>query len=436
MRKVSAKRKGEPRGAGPTWAVQNSCEGLREGMAAGLALPLPHPLFCAVRRSFAFKLTLLTLAWLLLAIACQQIPARAFWPALFGALTTPVALALTALLALYWLRRNWRVALLPLLALGLTWPHVQRGLALHLESVWQEFGQDVRTVQRANLAFLANEEPGNVSLLSANVRIFNVYSQLRDPDDASSKNFIRWLATSPADVLCLQEYYNEPGGSPDGSKVFRSEAALGRGSGRHSFVSTSLTNRIGAEFGLAIFSRFPIVRRGIIPFGKLTQNHAMWADLARPATPGHRRDTIRVFNVHFQSMSMAESDIVTATESRAGLRQKAPNLLRRFRNGAVARGNQVDTVLAQVLRSPYPVLLAGDFNDLPYSYTYDQLADHLQNAWATAGLGIGATYHGQLPFLRIDQQFASPQWQVLGCRVHQEIKWSDHYPVEALYQLK
>ena len=35
----------------------------------------------------------------------------------------------------------------------------------------------------------------------------------------------------------------------------------------------------------------------------------------------------------------------------------------------------------------------------------------------------------------IDHQFAGPEWQVLGCRVHQEIKWSDHYPVEALYQL-
>ena len=388
-----------------------------------------------MRRSFAFKLTLLTLAWLLLAIACEQIPARAFWPALFGALTTPVALLLTALLALYWLRRNWRVALLPLLALVLTWPHVQRGVALHVGNAWQGIDQDTRTIQRANPDFLANEEPGNVRLLSANVRIFNVYSELREPGDASSKNFIRWLASSPADVLCLQEYYNEPGGSPENGQVFRSDEAIGRASGRYSFVSTSLTNRIGAEFGMAIFSRFPIVRRGTILFGKLTQNHAMWADLVRPTTPGHQRDTIRVFNVHFQSMSMAESDIVTATASRAGLRQKAPNLLRRFRNGAVARGTQVDTVLARVLRSPYPVLLAGDFNDLPYSYTYDQLADHLQNAWATVGLGIGATYHGQLPFLRIDQQFASPQWQVLACRVHQEIKWSDHYPVEGLYQL-
>ena len=392
-----------------------------------------------MRRSFAFKITLLTLAWLLLAIACQQVSAKVFWPVVFGALTTPAALGCTALLALYWLRRNWRVALLPVVALALTWPQVQRGLALHVpigEKVSTK-NQELGGGKTLRSTFFA-APPNTVSLLSANVRIFNVYAQLRDPDFASSTGFIRWLAESPADVLCLQEYYNEPGGSKEDGSVFRSERALGRANGRHSFVSTTLTNAIGAEFGMAIFSRFVIVRRGVIPFGKLSQNHAMWADLARPAarTGRSRPDTIRVFNLHLQSMSMADADIATATESRAGLRQKAPNLLRRFRNGAVARGAQVDTVLARIARSPYPVLLAGDLNDPPYSYTYDQLADEFQNAWATVGLGPGFTYNGRLPGLRIDQQFAGPQWQVRGCRVHREINWSDHFPVEAVYRLR
>ena len=388
-----------------------------------------------MRRSFAFKVTLLTLTWLVLAIACEQVPARVFWPVVFGALTTPVALAATALLALYWLRRNWRVALLPIVALVLTWPHVQRGLALHFG---QAAGMKRTEPKKAGIpqsSFFVSRA-NTVSLLSANVRIFNVYAQLRDLNFTSSKGAISWLATSPADVLCLQEYYNEPGGSKENGAVFRTEEYLGRGSERHAFVSASLTNAIGAEFGLAIFSRFVIVRRGIIPFGRLSLNHGMWADLARPAArSGGRPDTIRVFNVHLQSMNMADADIATAIESRVGLRDKAPNLLRRFRNGAVLRGTQVDTLLARVARSPYPVLLAGDTNDLPYSYIYDQLADHLQNAWATVGLGIGATYNGRLPWLRIDQQFAGPQWQVLGCQVHKEIKWSDHFPVEGLYQL-
>jgi endonuclease/exonuclease/phosphatase family metal-dependent hydrolase len=384
------------------------------------------------------------LAWLLLAIGCEQVPAAAFWPVVFGALTTPVALVCTALLALYWLRRNWRVAVLPIAALALTWPHVQRGLALHVvfPETQGETPAEGRPVPLPKAALPRSRffavHPHEVSLLSANVRIFNVYAQLREPDDASSTGLIRWLATSPADVLCLQEFYNEPHGSRNDKNIFRAEEYLGRSSGRHSFVSVTLTNKVGSEFGLAIFSRFPIVRRGTISFGKLSQNHAMWADVVRPAarTGRGRPDTIRVFNLHLQSMSMADADIAAATESRAGLRQKAPNLLRRFRNGAVARGTQIDTVLARVRRSPYPVLLAGDLNDLPYSYPYDQLADHLQNAWATVGLGIGATYNGRLPGLRIDQQFASPQWEVLGCRVHREILWSDHFPVEGLYRLR
>ena len=384
---------------------------------------------------------MLTLAWLLLAIACQQVPARAFWPAAFGALTTPVALLATALLALYWLRRSWRVAVLPILVLGLTWPHVQRGLPLHFNRPETVAVPPARAAPGKKSVLPESQffvvHPAELSLLSANVRIFNVYSHLRDPDNASSTGFIRWLGSSPADVLCLQEYYNEPHGSRDDKNIFRSEEYLGRRSGRHAFVSVTFTNRIGAEFGLAIFSRFPIVRRGTIFFAKRSQNHAMWADVARPAArTGHGRpDTIRVFNLHLQSMSMADADLAAATGSQTGLRQKAPNLLRRFRNGTVIRSAQVDTVLARVARSPYPVLLAGDLNELPYSYPYDQLADHLQNAWATAGFGIGATYNGHLPLLRIDHQFASPQWQVRGCQVHQEIKWSDHFPVEALYQL-
>jgi endonuclease/exonuclease/phosphatase family metal-dependent hydrolase len=393
---------------------------------------------CAVRRSFAFKLTLLTLAWLVLAIACEQVPPGAFWPTVFGALTTPAALTCTALLALYWLRRNWRVAVLPIAALALTWPHVQRGLALHLppEAKSSLKEETLNNGEIIRSTFFA-PQAGQVSLLSANVRIFNVYAALRDPDYTSSKGALNWLANSPADVLCLQEFYNEPAGTAENGQVFRSEARLGKGSGRSAFVSKSFPNGAGGEFGMAIFSRFAIVRRGVISFGRVSQNHAMWADLARPAgRTGHGRpDTIRVFNMHLQSMSMAESDIAAATGSRAGLRAKAPNLLRRFRNGAVARGTQVDTVLARIARSPYPVLLTGDTNDLPYSYTYDQLADHLQNAWATVGLGLGTTYNGRLPFLRIDQQFASKNWQVLGCRVHKEIKWSDHFPLEALYKL-
>ena len=400
-------------------------------------------------RSFAFRFTLLVLLGLLLGISAEQVPAGRFGPAAFVALTVPGWLLLLALLLLYWLRRNWRVALVPAVALALAWPQVRRGVALHLlgrgiknyelkiKSGAEASGGPQKTI--FNSSFLIFNSGNEVSMLSANVRIFNVYEQLRDPDYASSRHMTAWLANSPADVLCLQEFYHEPRPFKDRTGIFNAAEALGPASGRQAFVSKSLTNGVGAEFGLAIFSRFPIVRRGIIPFGRLNQNHGMWADVRRPPAPATgrpRADTIRVFNLHLQSMSLDENEIVAASTSPAGFEQKGWGLLRRFQAGAAARGWQADTVLARVLQSPYPVLLAGDMNDLPYSYPYTQFVGHLQNAWEMAGFGVGATYHGRLPGLRIDQQFASRQWRVRGCRVHREIPYSDHFPVEAVYALK
>jgi endonuclease/exonuclease/phosphatase family metal-dependent hydrolase len=387
-----------------------------------------------VRHLFRYRFTWLVLIGLGLSVLLgEQVPAGSWSLAPLLALTVPLWLVLVALVLLYWLRRNWRVALLPLAALLLAWPQVQRGLPLHLGSAAQsQLTQELprrpkapRTTHRAPSTTLR--------LLSYNVRIFNLYPQLRQLDPTAPAKAIAWLATSPADVLCLQEYYQEPPGthSADG-RLFQVGERLGPGSGRQVFVSKTLTNSIGAEFGLAIFSRLPIVGRGEISFGRLTQNHAMWVDVVGPG----RGDTVRIFNTHLQSMSLDEGDIVAAGSSRAGFERKGRGLLGRFVRGAAARAWQADTLVAHVRRSPYPVLLAGDLNDLPYSYAYSQLASELQNAWATVGFGLGNTYHGRLPpLLRIDQQFAGPQWQVLACRIHSEIPYADHFPVEGLYQL-
>lgn len=408
---------------------------------AGGQLARRRPL---VRRLLFYRFTLLVLLGLLLSVAAERVPAGQLALAPLLALTVPGWLALTAGVGLGWMLRARRIALLPLAALALAWPQVQRGLPLHFAQLTINNeklaidSQEPKTRSqepRATAPSTKHQAPSTtLRLLSANVRIFNVYAQLRKPDPAAPAKFMEWLAASPADVLCLQEFYNEPAGtkSADGD-LFRVGEKLGADIGRQVFISKSLTNSAGAEFGLAIFSRLPIVGRGEIAFGRLSQNHAMWVDVAGPGP----HDTVRIFNAHLQSMSLDERDIVTAGSSRAGLKTKGRGLLGRFVRGAAARAWQADTLLARISRSPYPVLLAGDLNDVPYSYAYNALAGPLQNAWATVGFGPGNTYHGRLPpLLRIDQQFAGPRWQVLACRIHDEIPYSDHFPVEGLYQLR
>ncbi len=373
--------------------------------------------------------------WAALAVICTQVPPRWWWPTAFGALSLPLALAVNAgLLTVLAARRRW-LAVGPLVVLVLGWGYVQRGFAVNVpppDHPAAATGGDSLPHVRAVADTAA---PATVRVLSFNVRIFNFYQSLADPGYASSKAQIEWLARQPADVLCLQEYYNQVSAMPK-YPFFQVTKRLDAGAFPHRAVSVAY-RRDNQEFGLAIFSRFPVVRRGVLSFGKLTQNHAQWADLRRPPHAGRPADTLRVYNLHFQSMSLEEDSIVATTRRLGWLDAPGLRMLRRFRDGSVRRSRQADEVAAHIRASRYPVVVCGDFNDLPYSYTYSVFNNFLLNAHQTVGAGPGATYAGRLPLLRIDHQFSTPgRLLPVWVKVHDEVAWSDHYPLEAVYQVQ
>lgn len=362
-----------------------------------------------VRRKFILTLYLFTLAWLLLCVVCINTPSSTFWPAGFIAMTMPAPLLLNIGFLFYWLfGRSFRV-LLPLAVLFLAGGFYKRGLAINL------------------FPDKANENDKTLTVLSFNVRIFNVYEHLRPNNRFDlSNNSIDWVKNFPADVFCLQEFYNEPG-----NKVYGTVEKIWKGNGKYAFVSKSLVNHVGGQFGLAIFSSYPIINKGTIRFGKLTQNHAMYVDLKM------QEDTIRVYNFHLQSMSIEEKEIVDSYSGESDVRAKrSKQLARRLKMGFVKRSAQVDTLVAHFQASPYPVIIACDLNDTPYSYSYDKLDGLLNNAFTKAGNGFGATYNGKLPFLRIDNQFFGNEFKISDFKVHTEVPYSDHFPVSATYILQ
>ena len=86
--------------------------------------------------------------------------------------------------------------------------------------------------------------------------------------------------------------------------------------------------------------------------------------------------------------------------------------------------------------SPYPVICAGDFNDMPYSYSYQFMKRTLKNAFEEVGTGLGFTYNGNtLRVLRIDNQFYSPGVSAEQFETLTQIKFTDHFPVRGLYSL-
>ncbi|WP_246000890.1 endonuclease/exonuclease/phosphatase family protein [Pontibacter diazotrophicus] len=370
--------------------------------------------FKKIRTRIWLILNIAVVLWVLLGVLCMQVPPYDFWPAGFIAFSLPGALVLNFLFLLYWaLRRSWFL-FLPLAVMVLGWTYYERLLPLGL--VKELPPQDAKTLH----------------VMSLNTHMFTAYHGKERLTAGVSSEMVDWVASHPADVYCLQEFYSNPNSKEyDFNIISRIGARYGK---EHFFSAASSSSKHG-DLGVAIFSKFPIVDKGVIHFSeKPSGNRAIWADLDMDG------DTVRVYATHLQSMSIKAEDIentYTAIGSdEESFKKEGRNVARRLRNGFVKRGYQVELLLEHFKTCPYPFVISGDYNDIPFSYTYNELAKELTNAFVEAGSGLGATYNGPLPFLRIDNQFYSDGLQAYEFETHYEMALSDHFPISAKYMLE
>ena len=365
--------------------------------------------FRTIRRRVWFLLNTLVVLWILLGVLCLQVSPDDFWPAAFIAFSLPAPLVLNFLFLIYWLlRRSW-LLILPLMVLILGWNYYARLVAVNFD---EEIAEGAKTLQ----------------VLSFNTHVFNAYADHDGSEMEASTDMIDWVAKHPADIICLQEFY-----SNRGSNTYNTISKIGNRYDRYRFFSVSYVDRNKADIGIIIFSKYPIVNKGVIRFGESNHNRGIWADV------NVKGDTIRVYTAHLQSMSIKSQDIentYSAIGNEESFKKEGRNLARRLKRGFIARGNQVDLLLEHINESPYPVIVCGDFNDIPFSYTYNRMAKELKNAFVQAGSGVGATYNGPLPFLRIDNQFYSEALQAYDFETHYDMGLSDHFPISAKYVLE
>lgn len=180
------------------------------------------------------------------------------------------------------------------------------------------------------------------------------------------------------------------------------------------------------DIGTSIYSKYPYVRKGHIDFIMAT-NSCIWGDFKIGS------DTVRIYSVHFKSnqISKQAEDIVAVIEKENKIESKnIRGILRNYKNNVKIRAEQVKQVKEHILKSPYPVIIGGDFNDPPVSYTYREFNDFLQDAFKEKGLGFGISYQGVIPFLRIDYLFVSKEIKILEFKTDSR-KYSDHYPITA-----
>lgn len=294
-------------------------------------------------------------------------------------LVLPVLILINAIFLIYWMLRAKRQLFLSAFVLII-------GLG-HISSLYH-FGAN-------------NTEAEGLKLMSYNVRSFNL-NEWSEQKGIGSR-ILEFVTNENPDIVCFQEYY------PD--------YTLSEGLYPYHFKKMSERSKI---FGQIIYSKYPIINTGSLDF-KNTGNNAIYADIVIA------NDTIRVYNVHFQSLRVS-SKFNTLKE------EDSKRLLGRIGEAFKKQETQVMQFLESEKKSPYPVIVAGDFNNSATSYMYRKIKGGKIDAFEKAGSGTGRTFTFDFVPLRIDFILADPKFETLTFENY-NVKLSDHYPIKSVFDL-
>jgi len=177
----------------------------------------------------------------------------------------------------------------------------------------------------------------------------------------------------------------------------------------------------GEKVHLGVFSKYPIVAAKTVTFPN-SINNGSYVDIA------YHKDTLRVFNVHMQSLGITPGTGVLGSHSSTRLYNR---VVRAFKK----QEEQAEMIRRLIDDSPHKTLLCGDFNNTQFSKAYHLLKGNMQDSFIEAGSGYGRTFEFFNVPLRIDFIMADSAFEVRSHK-HYDYRYSDHYPIMASFRLK
>lgn len=259
-----------------------------------------------------------------------------------------------------------------------------------------------------------------ITVLTYNVEYFQHNGEVSSEELSPIVDYIQKL---DADVVCLQEA--GPAFVQNRKKDSKIRKAL---KAYNYFVSGEQENR----YSVVVLSKYRILDSHRIEYTSKS-NSSFYYDLKIG------KDTVRLINNHLESnkLNPKEKDryteLIRKHESNE-ISAVAEVLGSKVGNATVIRTRQADSVSSVIQHSPYKVLLCGDFNDTPGSYTYRKIRTGLQDAWVSKGTGWGHTFHEHFFLFRIDYILYSPAFKCLEVK-RDKVDYSDHYPLWAKFRL-
>jgi len=322
-------------------------------------------------------------------------PAITSFFAFFGLAYLPLVVA-NIFFIFFWLWKKNKLFLISIIAIGIGYTNLGRYFQIQLPK--------------------KNITSKGIEVLSYNVRVFNYFEWEKQIPVRDS--ILSYIKSKGPQIVCLQEFLTRDNREQLTERYIRYK--LNDLPYTHiDYTYKSNTSR--SHFGVATFSKHPIIRKGKIVFDN-SVNSCIYSDIL------FQEDTIRVYNVHLQSISLKKGYYGSVDNVLRMNSDELNDAHRRLKKAFILRAEQTKKVAQHMENSPYPVILCGDFNDTPVSHTYQKLLGDKKDSFRESGNGIGNTYRGKFPSYRIDYIFHSKSFSSSNYKTG-KISLSDHYPV-------
>lgn len=289
-------------------------------------------------------------------------------------LLTPLLILINLIFLVYWILRIRRTFLLSFIILAIGFPNLARFYKLSGEKT-----------------ILADD----IKIMSYNVRMFNRYNWI--DDDSIAGKIDHLIDQKAPDIVCFQEF------TPN------TEITLDY---PYKHIVYSKTNK---QFGQAIFSKFKIIDKGSLDF-KDTGNNILFADILI------EKDTIRIYNIHLQSLKLNPKKEIFGEED-------VTHLGKRISKTFQQQQTQVEEFINHQKAVKYPTLIAGDFNNTAFSWPYRMILKNRKDAYVEAGKGFDKTFDFMFP-VRIDFIMVDKKAKINHYKSYRD-KYSDHFPIMA-----
>lgn len=256
---------------------------------------------------------------------------------------------------------------------------------------------------------------GAIKLLSYNVEAFCTDTSRVDGEN----RILTYIRNSDADIICIQECIMD---IMKKSEVDRMLSAY-QYNDTVCFAHTATANN-----SIGVYSRYPILSKERISM--LSKDNG--AAAFRLKIDG---DTVLLINCHLESYHLnmgdrrAYKNMIKTMEADT-VHAHSRKLIDKMGDAVKIRCHQADAVAEYIRENKgRSIILCGDFNDNPISYTHRVISRDLNDCYVRSGIGPGLSYNEKGFNVRIDNILCSDDWKSYGCTVDHKFGVSDHYPI-------